>query len=175
MLYAFLRGMNLGGRRIKNPELCAAFEALGFADARAFLASGNLVFRAAEGPSRTAKALEAGLLRELGYPVTVFVRTPKQVASLAEAAPFADRPTPSGRGKPQVVFLQGKLSAAKAKAIHSLASDREWLAARSTEIFWYPHDGIAESSLNFTALEKITGVTTVRTQTTLQRMHHKFG
>ena len=27
---AFLRGMNLGGRRIKNPELCAAVERIGF-------------------------------------------------------------------------------------------------------------------------------------------------
>ena len=31
---AFLRGMNLGGRRIKNDELRGAFEALGFADVR---------------------------------------------------------------------------------------------------------------------------------------------
>ena len=38
---AFLRGMNLGRRRIKNPELCAAFEDIGFTNVAAYLASGN--------------------------------------------------------------------------------------------------------------------------------------
>ena len=41
---AFLRGMNLGNRRIKNPELAAEFERLGFEDVATFRASGNVVF-----------------------------------------------------------------------------------------------------------------------------------
>ena len=45
---AFLRGMNLGRRRIKNPELCAAFEDIGFTNVSAFLASGNVIFDADE-------------------------------------------------------------------------------------------------------------------------------
>ncbi len=36
---AFLRGMNLGGRRIKNEELQAEFEALGFTDVACFRAA----------------------------------------------------------------------------------------------------------------------------------------
>ena len=44
---AFLRGMNLGkNRRIKNPELLAEFERLGFEDVATFRASGNVVFGA---------------------------------------------------------------------------------------------------------------------------------
>ena len=41
---AFLRGMNLGGRRIKNEQLRAEFEALGYADVGTFRASGNVLF-----------------------------------------------------------------------------------------------------------------------------------
>ena len=48
-LVAFLRGMNLGGRRISNTELVKAFEQAGFEGAAAFRASGNVVFESAEG------------------------------------------------------------------------------------------------------------------------------
>ncbi len=166
--------MNLGGRRLKNPELCAAIASLGFADVQAFLASGNVVFSAVDSSAKTTKLLEAGLLRELGYPVPVFVRTAPQVRAIASVDPFADRPPPQGRGKPQVVFLGSRLSAAKAAKVQALASDHEWLALRSTEIIWYPHHGIAESTLDFAALEAVTGVTTVRTLNTVQRMVKKF-
>ena len=42
---AFLRGMNLGKRRIKNEELRREFEALGFEDVATFRASGNVDLR----------------------------------------------------------------------------------------------------------------------------------
>ena len=45
---AFLRGMNLGGRRLMNDELCSHFTALGFTGVSAFLASGNVLFEAPE-------------------------------------------------------------------------------------------------------------------------------
>ena len=48
---AFLRGMNLGGRRIKNEELRAEFEALGFEEVATFRASGNVIFGASGGES----------------------------------------------------------------------------------------------------------------------------
>ena len=38
---AFLRGINVGGHRVKNTELRALFEAMGFADVHTFRASGN--------------------------------------------------------------------------------------------------------------------------------------
>ena len=41
---AFLRGMNLGRRRITNDALRAEFEALGFGGVATFLASGNVIF-----------------------------------------------------------------------------------------------------------------------------------
>ena len=44
---AFLRGMNLGNRRIKNHELRAEFERLGFEEVATFRASGNVVFGSA--------------------------------------------------------------------------------------------------------------------------------
>ena len=68
---AFLRGMNLGNRRIKNPELAAEFDQLGLLEVATFRASGNVVFGAAGGESRAALAerIETGLLAGLGCEV----------------------------------------------------------------------------------------------------------
>jgi uncharacterized protein (DUF1697 family) len=60
---AFLRGMNLGKRRIENDELRAQFEAMGLAEVATFRASGNVIFatpkRETEG--RLAARVEAEL------------------------------------------------------------------------------------------------------------------
>lgn len=45
---AFLRGINLGNRRLKMDELRAVFEELGYSGVDTFLASGNVVFEAPE-------------------------------------------------------------------------------------------------------------------------------
>jgi hypothetical protein len=58
----FLRGMNLGGRRITNGELCAGFEAMGFGEVAAFLAIGNVVFASdEEDESALRSTIESGL------------------------------------------------------------------------------------------------------------------
>ena len=41
---AFLRGMNLGGRRIKNDDLRRRFEGMGLEEVATFRASGNVIF-----------------------------------------------------------------------------------------------------------------------------------
>ncbi len=54
---AFLRGMNLGNRRIKNEELRAEFEAMGFEEVATFRASGNVIFAA---PEKSESATDRG-------------------------------------------------------------------------------------------------------------------
>ena len=73
---AFLRGMNLGKRRIKNEELRAEFEALGFEDVATFRASGNVIFAAPrQSEGALTKTIERGLGEALGYEVPVFLRS----------------------------------------------------------------------------------------------------
>ena len=79
---AFLRGMNLGGRRITNDDLRAACEACGLTDVATFRASGNVIFEAPAGVGGEdlSTKIEAGLAEELGYEVPVFLRSCAQVA-----------------------------------------------------------------------------------------------
>src|SRR5258707_13902372 len=86
---AFLRGMNLGGRRIKNDELRREVEALDFADVACFRASGNVIFSAEEGDEGVLTGrIEAGLEGSLGYEVPVFLRGAAELLSIAPSEPF---------------------------------------------------------------------------------------
>ena len=102
---AFLRGMNLGRRRIKNPELCTAFEDIGFTNVSAFLASGNVIFDTDESdPVAVARSIEDGLRDSIGYEVPTFIRTADEVRSIAGYQPFADV-TAERPGKMQVAMI----------------------------------------------------------------------
>src|SRR3954469_20120338 len=83
---AFLRAINVGGRRIKGPELCAPFTEMGFSEPAAFRASGNVVFDAPRKPgeARVEEGLEAGV----GHEVGVVLCGPAEIAELAAGEPF---------------------------------------------------------------------------------------
>ncbi len=87
---AFLRGMNLGGRRIKNEELRRHFEEMGFEEVATFRASGNVIFtsKGREAEGKLAQRVEAELDKRLSYDVPVFLRSIEEVAAIAAQEPF---------------------------------------------------------------------------------------
>ena len=67
---AFLRGMNVGGRRLTNDELRSCLTDMGFRDVECFRASGNVVFDGDRRPAAAVKTrIEQGLAVSLGYAV----------------------------------------------------------------------------------------------------------
>ncbi|MCA9570976.1 MAG: DUF1697 domain-containing protein, partial [Myxococcales bacterium] len=111
MRAAFLRGINVGGRRLTNDVLVEAFEALGLTDVAAYQAAGNIVFRGDTG----AGALREGLSAHLGYDVPVMLRTLDDLARIAAADPL-----PGIQGKVQVILLAEAPSADDARAALAL-------------------------------------------------------
>lgn len=165
---AFLRGMNLGKRRIANAELRAAFEALGCAEVATFRASGNVVFAAQDGGVEALRErIETGLESALGYAVPTFLRTAAQVQAIAAHEPFAAAQVAASKGKLQVMLLASKPAAAARKAALALATDDDWLALAGSELYWLPSGGTLESGLDQKALAKALGLTTTRTKGTL--------
>lgn len=172
---AFLRGMNLGGRRIKNEELRAEFEALGFEDVATFRASGNVIFRSASGSERAlAKKIEAGLGDALGYEVPVFLRGCAEVAKLAAAEPFDAKLVEASKGKLQVTFLAKKPSAAARKKVLARSTDEDRLAIAGRELYWLPSGGISESELDLKAIEAALGSGTMRTMGTVAQIAARY-
>ncbi len=88
---AFLRGMNLGRRRVPMSRLKSLIEELGFREVATFIASGNVLFstKAAE-HGRLEARIAAHLGTSLGYPVDTFIRTAEQVAAIARSKPFPE-------------------------------------------------------------------------------------
>ena len=82
---AFLRGVNLGRRTVKSAELKAAFEAMGLADVKTLLASGNVLFDAPSARGLKAK-IEAGLKAAFGFEVGTVLRSLDELEAAIELA-----------------------------------------------------------------------------------------
>ncbi|HEX5929319.1 MAG TPA: DUF1697 domain-containing protein [Solirubrobacterales bacterium] len=172
---AFLRGMNLGRRRIKNEELRAEFEALGFEDVATFRASGNVIFSAARGSeSALGKKIEAGLDDALGYEVPVFLRSCAEVVGIAAQKPFEPELVAASKGKLQVLFLARRPSAAARKKALALASNEDRLAIENRELYWLPSGGISESELDLKAVDAALGDGTMRTIGTVEQIAARY-
>jgi uncharacterized protein (DUF1697 family) len=86
---AFLRGINLGKRRLPMSRLVEIFEQIGHTEVKTFIASGNVLFRS---PSKNAAALEKAASQQLenalGYEVDVFIRTVDAIVEIAQTKHF---------------------------------------------------------------------------------------
>lgn len=173
---AFLRGMNLGGRRIKNEELRAEFERLGFERVATFRASGNVVFDPVggkESPAVLTDRIEAGLGEALGYEVPVFLRSAGEVAAIAAQQPFDPQLVTASQGKLQVSLLAKEPSAAAVKRVLALASDADRLALAGRELYWLPSGGLLESELDLREIAAALGRDTRRTMGTIEQIAAK--
>lgn len=174
---AFLRGMNLGNRRIKNEDLRRHFEAMGFEEVATFRASGNVIFSTAkrEAEAKLATRVEAELDARLGYDVPVFLRGAVELVAVAEREPFDVKAVEKSKGKLQVSFLKKKPTAAARRKALALASDEDLLAIEGRELYWLPSGGISESDLDLKAIDAALGAGTMRTMGTVEQIAAKLG
>ena len=172
---AFLRGMNLGNRRITNDELRSHFTALGFGGVGTFLASGNVVFDAeAESPAEIEARIEEGLAEALGYQVPTFVRTADAVRGIVAAQPFDADVVEAAKGAPQVALLADTPDGEARQAVLELATADDRLAFGDRVLYWLPENGVSGTGLEWKRVEEMVGRTTVRTLRTLERLAAKF-
>src|SRR5829696_1721693 len=169
---AFLRGMNLGRRRIANADLRRHVEALGFEDVAVFRASGNVVLTAPDDAPVDAagRRLEAGLAAALGYDVPVFARTAEQVRAMAALEPFPPAAIAASKGRLQVALLTKAPSARERRAALAHATDEDLLAIEGTELWWLPSGGMSDSQLDLAALGTLLGPSTIRTKGTIEQI-----
>jgi uncharacterized protein (DUF1697 family) len=173
---AFLRGMNLGGRRITNEELRSHFEALGCENVATFRASGNVIFERDEAVADLTSRLEGGLAESLGYEVPVFLRSAKQVRAIAAQRPFDAKQLEASAGKLQVVLLLEKPSPRTGKEVLAMSTDEDRLSIDGRELYWLPEGGMSDSELDLKAIGVALGLTTIRTKGTIDQIAAKhFG
>lgn len=85
---AFLRGINLGKRRIGMADLKSSFERAGFDRVKTVLASGNVLFEG-DADSATAARVEAQIERDFGFFSETILRGIPELQAMQDADPFA--------------------------------------------------------------------------------------
>ena len=89
---ALLPGVNVGAsKRIKMPDLRAAFEAGGGTDVQTYIQSGNVVFRATGARKAVVAAMEEQIVEHCGHEVAVILRTAAELEKVVDANPFTSR------------------------------------------------------------------------------------
>lgn len=179
-LVAFLRGINLGNRRLTNDRLRAVVEDAGLEGVAVYQASGNVVFDdPGRPPDAVARELERHLEATLGYPVDTFVRTIPELEAIAEWDP--PRAAESERFKAHVLFLRAapddEDAAPLAAHLRTLETEDDRLHLRGREIYWFRRGGLSTASISALGPDGITGgrTGTMRTLGTVRRIVKKFG
>ena len=88
---ALLRGVNVNGITIRSADLAELFRSLGHADVRTVLASGNVVFTAADpvDPAVLRSSIEQALRDRFGYDAWIVLVRHDSLADLVAGFPFA--------------------------------------------------------------------------------------
>ena len=132
---AFLRGINLGQRRVPMKQLAALFEQLGYKDTATFIASGNVLFSTKKKNAGELEAEIAAHLEEsLGYGVDTFVRTVEEVSAISKLRVF---PEEGAEGITiHVGFLQQKLPPEIAGKLAAVRTEVDEFRVMNSEYYW---------------------------------------
>lgn len=173
---AFLRAINVGNHTVKMDHLKTLFEDLGFTNVETFIASGNVIFDAKSSKTEALESkIEKHLEKALGYEVTTFVRSTKELATIAEYQAFEEIELSEEGNTLFVAFLSDWPSKEATKRILAQNSDIDGLHINERELYWLYRRKNGESKLYGPILEKSLGLrATVRNVNTVKRIAKKY-
>jgi uncharacterized protein (DUF1697 family) len=139
---ALLRAVNVGGTgKLPMADLVKLCSAIGFADVRTFIQSGNVVFRSKLSEKSARAKLEKALTERMGKKADVILRTAAEMQAMLGANPFPDRePAKVGvflMNEPVDRELMGRI----------VAPTGETVEAGKREIYIYFPNGMGQSKL----------------------------
>jgi uncharacterized protein (DUF1697 family) len=172
---AFLRAINIGGRRASSAQLAACLDGRGFTNVANFRASGNLIFDA-ERASEAAitKRVDDALTTGLGFEVRSFVRTAAQVRAIAAHEPFPPEILAASQGKLQVALMAKAPPKAAREQVLALATDADQLAISGRELYWLPSGPTMRTELDLRLIDNLIGENTRRTKNMIEEIGAKF-
>ena len=139
---ALLRAVNVGGTgKLPMSDLKEMCEALGFAGARTYIASGNVVFSSRKSESAVKKALEARLEAYAGKSVGVLVRTAAEMQAVLKDNPFPK----AAPNRTVAIFLDDPPPADTLAAVKGKKDEQIGLGKR--EIYIHYGEGMGQSKL----------------------------
>lgn len=148
-------------------RLRSAFEAMGFRNVSTFIASGNVLFdTSARSGAKLEERIEAALRAELGYDVATFLRTPAELAAVADSGIFAGE-----TGAIYVAFLKDEPAAERVAGLEAMSNELDRFEVHGREAWWLSVTGMGKSKMSGAKLEKVLGTTaTARNITTVRKL-----
>jgi uncharacterized protein (DUF1697 family) len=170
---SMLRGINVGGnKKIKMEQLRKSFEVLGFEQVKTYIQSGNVVFKTGKiSPTTLSKRIEARILADFGFSVSVISRTVDEMTKAIEGNPFLKE-----RGiDPQtlhVAFLADAPAPDALKKLETLTTAPDKSHCCGKEVYLYLPNGVSKSFWMKTPLDRVLSVvTTTRNWKTVNTLH----
>jgi len=155
MIYiALLRGINVGGHRVKMDRLQGIFAELGCKNVSSYIQSGNIFFES-ERTDRDVltQEIEQHLFEQLHFEVPTFLRTIAEIEELIAANPFVDA-TASEDKRLCVLFTSELIPDTLGLPMRSIKNDVEIIKTTRFEAFmvWHLINGKAPSNQSLNLL-----------------------
>lgn len=169
---ALLRGINVGGnRRVSMAELRSALEAIGLAEVRTYIVSGNVVFRSARPDATRLRAdIEAAVEARFGFPVAIVLRTAAEMRAVLDGDPFPDGSL-TDPARRYAIFLSDDPDPARLAAIDRAGVAPDVFAAGDRVVHAWYREGLQASKLAGQLTDRGLGVTaTARNWNTVRRL-----
>lgn len=164
---ALLRGLNVGGHRVKMDRLRALFGEMGFAGVSTFIASGNVLFEAGSaGADALERRIEAHLEAALGYAVATFLRTPEELAAAAALDPF---PGSGAERTLMVSFLKRAPDEALRARLDALRTPGDDFRVEGREVYWLTGERMSDSPVGAQVAKALSGGT-MRNATSVRKL-----
>jgi uncharacterized protein (DUF1697 family) len=156
-------------------HLCQLFESLGFSNVETFIASGNVIFEAKVGNTRTLeKKIETCLHEVLGYEVATFIRTDAELAEIAKYKPFPKSQLDAAMAL-NIGFLADPLDVASKQKLMAMKTDIDDFHVHGREIYWLCKKKQSDSKISNVVIEKALGIkSTLRGVSTVNKLAEKY-
>jgi uncharacterized protein (DUF1697 family) len=151
---ALLRGVNVGNTAISMERVRGIFSAAGLEPARTYLQSGNVLFESGASPADLRQRIEQILHGETRLPVTVIIRSQKQMCRLVGINPFLKDPSVNA-SRLHVTFLSEAPPKRQLAALAAVKSGADRCVASGAHVFLHCPHGYGRTKLSNTAIERL--------------------
>ena len=151
---ALLRGINVGGKRMKMDTLREMFESLGYTNPKTLLTSGNVVFQTDEADQvQIIQKLENAIIETFGFDSKIILRTGDEWQKAIDNCPYPEQSEQNPKHL-LVTFLSETPSDEAVASLHSAHEGTDCISVISQTLYAYYTDGVARSKLTNTLIEK---------------------
>ena len=172
---SMVRGINVGGKKVKMNDLKELYKSLDFHDVKSYIQSGNIIFRTKNTkPSVLIDIIENKIDKVLDLDVKVLIRTKKELKNIINGNPFRNEDI----NYLYVIFLSDIPSKKLIKDLNNnfdfnKKNESDKFCISEKEIYLYLPNGYGRTRFNNNFFEKKLGISaTTRNFRTVNKLFY---